>query len=324
MNPFDWRGPEFLAFFAGCIAIVLFAISRVLHALESSDPVRVDVSDPYQLAFLRVGAVAAVEVALVALIDRGILAVVRPEASNDGTGIVRAVTRLARFRARGRPRVVQAAPRAETMLHHPLEKAVCAHFAAPGRLVDTSLRSLTRAARAHCELPLQELGLLASPATRRRRALLAVVGTALLWSIAGTKISIALSRGHTNIGLLVLLAVVATVMCFAFVPARTTIAGRQMVESLRGLFRRLPERAGQIQPGGATNELPVLAALFGLSAVPQSIFPHRDAVVRRVTSMGSGGSCSAVASCGTAASCGAGSASCGGGGGGGGCGGCGS
>ena len=75
MNPFDLRGPEFLLFFAGCIAVVLGAIWLVRRFVESGAESLADVSDAYEIAFLREGPEAAVEVALMSLIDRGVLRV---------------------------------------------------------------------------------------------------------------------------------------------------------------------------------------------------------------------------------------------------------
>ncbi len=317
MNPFDLRGPEFLLFFAGCVTVVLIAIWLLRRLLESDSPARVEVADPYQLAFLREGPDAAVEVAMVSLIDRGLLAVTAPETgaiTNDD----RQPARKSRSTSNGL--IVQSDPKAVAVLRRPFEKKVFAWFATPGRRISASMPSLAQCAQEHYQEPLQRLDLLASPRTRFRRALLALGGTALLWLIAGTKISIALSRGRTNIALLILLAIVGSVLCLCLIAGRTTVAGRQMIRSLQGLFEPLHGRAHRIQPGGATNELSVLTALFGLAAVPTTIFPHRDVIRRPAPVRESWSSCGAASSCSSGSSCGGGGC----GGGGGGCGGCGS
>jgi uncharacterized protein (TIGR04222 family) len=321
VNPFDLRGPEFLVFFAGCIATVVVGIWVLRRLLESAPPPRLDVSDPGQLAFLREGPEASVEVALVSLIDRGLLVVVQQEAATGGE---RTVGRVAGSAAEG-ARLVQSDRRAGDALRRPFEQAVFAQFAEPRPVTGACIRALAASAREHYEEPLRELGLLVAPATRLRRILLAVGGVAALWLIAGTKVSIALGRGRSNVGFLILLAIVGSVLCLRLVPGRSTVAGTQLVQGLRELFGRLRGRASSIPRGGATNELSVLVALFGLAAVPVASFPHREVLQneRLRAANSSAASASSGSSCGSGG-CGGGGAGCGGGGGCGGCGGCGS
>jgi hypothetical protein len=84
-----------------------------------------------------------------------------------------------------------------------------------------------------------------------------------------------------------------------------------MVKDLRRLFSALRQRAASIRPGAMTSDTVLLAAVFGLSALPTTGFADIVRVYKKSASSGGG--------CGS--SCGSG---CGGGGSGGGCGGCGS
>jgi len=314
VNPFDLRGPEFLLFYAACIATLLLAIWWLRRVLESQPDARLDPADPNQLAYLRDGPAAAVEVALMSLIDRGVLAIERPEAGS----------------AARRSRIVQADPRAGDSLRRSFEKDVFAHFAVPAVHMATTIRSLAMTARGLYQEGLERIGLLASTGTYALRLLAAVGGILALAWLAERKISIAHARGHTNTQFLTVLSVVGVLLCLATVRGRTTVAGRRLVRSLQGLFGRLRDRRSRIEPGGATNELSMLAALYGLGAVSSAVFPH-VALVRRPrpvksASGSSDGSCgsscgsAAVSSC-SGSSCGGGGSSCGGGGG---CGGCGS
>jgi hypothetical protein len=112
----------------------------------------------------------------------------------------------------------------------------------------------------------------------------------------------------------------------ALLPAaqrRRTALGDAVLKDLQGLFGRLRRRVAPAGEGGLTSDTMLLAAVFGLSALPSDGFYE----VRRVfaKSVKSGGS-NCGSSCGSSyGSSGCGSSGCGGGGGGGGgCGGCGS
>jgi hypothetical protein len=94
---------------------------------------------------------------------------------------------------------------------------------------------------------------------------------------------------------------------------RLTSRGRTLLADLRRLFARLRERAPRLTPGGASADAALLAAVFGVAALPTA-FAYAQALYPRAASTSSSWSSSCGASCGS---------SCGGGGGGGGCGGCG-
>ena len=73
-NPFDLRGPQFLLFYL-CLGL---AITVLVHwtrrAWEGGDTPR-PLSDYLEIAFLRGGAAEAIRVAILTLIDRGVLAI---------------------------------------------------------------------------------------------------------------------------------------------------------------------------------------------------------------------------------------------------------
>ena len=78
------------------------------------------------------------------------------------------------------------------------------------------------------------------------------------------------------------------------------------------LFKRLPERAASLKPGGESNEMAMLAAVFGLTALPAAAYPFVEKIYPKPQSDSSGSGGDSGSSC---------SSSCGGGCGGGGCGG---
>ena len=75
MNPFDLSGPEFLVFYLSLAAVVIGALVLWRRASESAGAPKIDLADPYLIAYLRGGENEALRVALVSLIDRGLLIV---------------------------------------------------------------------------------------------------------------------------------------------------------------------------------------------------------------------------------------------------------
>src|SRR4029450_4760081 len=73
MNPFDWRGPAFLLFF-WCLSVLAITFLVLYRRIpEDGPPPKVDLADPYLLAYLRAGPNEALRVGLVSLIDRKLL-----------------------------------------------------------------------------------------------------------------------------------------------------------------------------------------------------------------------------------------------------------
>jgi uncharacterized protein (TIGR04222 family) len=292
MNMFDMRGPEFLAVYLLVSVvglIVLYAVSRRASSeslqLPSGDARRL-LRDPYLLAYLRGGARQTLQTVAFSLSERGLLSVSK-------WGLIAGGSR--------------EAPHAVT---HPLEVAVraeCKSLRKIGKLLrDKRLKRMAEDSAA----PLKEWGLIADDAEYARRlpVFLAVAGALLAMSVL--KISVALQAGHSNIGFLVVLTVAALVAAIVIFRRRRTSAGDRALADQRTLFAQLKGRVKQLAARGATHEAVLIAAAFGLAALPGAAYPFADEV-RRQAQYG-------------AAGCGAGSAGDGSGGGNsGGCGGCG-
>lgn len=73
MNPFDLRGPEFLSFYFCFSLVVIFAVIVLRRIAESGDAPKIDLGDPYLIAYLRGGEDEALRVAVISLVDRGLL-----------------------------------------------------------------------------------------------------------------------------------------------------------------------------------------------------------------------------------------------------------
>jgi uncharacterized protein (TIGR04222 family) len=254
--------------------------------------------DPYLVAHLRGGRDEAIRVALVSLLDRGLL-------KEDDS-------------------LLGAASNSIEVARRPLDRAIL------GRFARLDVRS--RAFDEHGD-PVKEADTLAAELVEKRllpgvlhfvnRLILgAAAGSVLVW-LATTKIDVARARGHENVFFLWSLMFGALFVLVRVVTRRRTALGDRVVSDLEELFSGLRARASRIERGGATNELALLVGVYGVEALPENVTFDRLALLppqkrKQGSSCSSGGS-----SCGSSggSSCGS---SCGGGGCGGGCGGCGS
>jgi uncharacterized protein (TIGR04222 family) len=73
VNPFDFRGPEFLLFYFVFSLVVLMTLILLRWRDQLPAPGKPLLDDPYLVAFLRGGEGEALRVATLSLIDRGLL-----------------------------------------------------------------------------------------------------------------------------------------------------------------------------------------------------------------------------------------------------------
>ncbi len=293
MNPFDYTGPLFLLFYLALIAVTMFVIKRVRTRQELRDVPYSDApwNDPYRIAFLRGGKNELVRVAVVSLVDRGLLSVQNDKVQTTIIG-----------------RETQARKQIEREI-----LAYCNTTREPKELFSTHHFTL---AEMEYENELARMQLMPDDATKQRRRALFAGGAGVLLFFGLTKMIVALSRGRTNIILLIILTAVGLVLVMKATAPRLTARGELLLENVRNLFASLQVRAPQIRPGGASTELVMLAAVFGVTALPRENFAWSQQLFPRADSS------SIASNCGSSSgSCG--SSSCGGGGCGGGCGGCG-
>jgi len=293
-NPFDLPGPEFLIVYAvvGGLLLVSLQVARVVA--ESGDPPRLDVSDPYAVAYLRGGRNEVLRLAAISLIDRRLLEFIEPDR-------------------------LLAAPMSDGLVRRRIERTVLKEFdrerEARRLFTDADLREAADDYRP----ALVRLGLLPDEATARarRRRLIGVL--VILVAIALTKILLALGRGRTNVFFLVVETAVFGFVAIKIHNPWATERGRTLLADLRRLFARLKDRVTTLRPGGATAEVSLAAAVFGIGLLPVAVFPYaRQLFPAAARSSGDGWTGGWTSACGSG--CGGGSG--GGGGCGGGCGGC--
>jgi uncharacterized protein (TIGR04222 family) len=264
--------------------MVIIALKFAIDEAEGGAPRALPLNDPYQIAWLRGGTPEAARIAVLSLIDRGLLTV-------------------------GGDNLVNLSP-VQSVVREPIERAIlgrCAQSGTPATAVldDPAVERACAPYRAQ----LERLQLMPDAAMRAARYRWFAIAAAILLGVALGKIVIAFGRGRYNVEFLIILTVIGLGVVWFLVRRRRTHLGNRMVNDLRRLFRALRRRAATIRPGSMTSDAMLLAAVFGISALPATGFADFLRVYKKAASSGGG--------CGS--SCGSGC----GGGGGGGCGGCG-
>jgi uncharacterized protein (TIGR04222 family) len=292
VNPFDLRGPEFLLFYVCLGAGVTLLVYLARRTGERADTPPRPLADYLEIAFLRGGSGEAIRVAVLTLVDRGVLTFSGTEGVTAKADAARRLTRRT-------------------------EQAIAARAvqpATPAQLVgDTDVKA---AAEGECEPELVRRGLLPTAAQKAERWRLFLLAGGAVSLVALIKIAIAVARGRSNVGFLVILAVVFAFAAFKVTHPRLTASGKALVDDLRTLFSGLKNRASTMRPQQGGTDFALLAAVYGVSAA-LPVYPDAQRLFPRATDSSSSSGSSCGSSCGSS-----GGSSCGGGGGG--CGGCGS
>ena len=300
MNPFLWTGPSFLIlYFALGYAVCYFVHQRIKRMESKNGHVLTDmVKDPYQIAFLRGGALEALQIASIVLIDRGLL----------------------RVEAEGNPLETVGAESIRYARHEIEREVLALYLNRQGRAFELGNHAESSpSCRAYAAM-LAEHELLAGPLVRRRRNILVTCAWVVLLGTAAVKAVVALATGHYN---LLFLALLSAVFFFYLREQRDrpeTWSSINLLTDLRFLFQGLRGRPGRLSSGDGSSDLALLAAIFGIGALPFQSYPYvldLYPVHRPLADSKSDGGSSSGGDGGG----GGGGSSCGGGGGCGGCGG---
>ncbi len=292
MNHFEFTGPAFLVFYLVFSTLVIVALVVARRLAESSPPPKIDISDPYLIAYLRGGAPEALRVATVTLIDRGLLV---------ATG----------------SRIKCADHTSTASVRRPIENELLRKFRTADAATSIYKDHGLLAACQPYELTLKNAGLLPSEDIHRARLTRLLLACFLLGSVGLVKIFLALESGHPNVAFLILFMIAAIVVAAKISFPRLTERGKAMIVDLRNLYSDVKEQAPSLQAGGASVEPMMLAAVFGVGALTTANFSSAQTLFPRATREQSSSSCASASGC---SACGS---SCGSSCGGGGCGGCG-
>ena len=201
-------------------------------------------TDPYAIAALRSGPDEAIRVAIVSLVDRGLLS-----ASDAGlrTSISRGVG-------------------AEV----PIERAILAFFDRAGAHVGgLSSDTQTVAATAQLKTALVEQGLLPGGAARARR--LAPVIAVIVFLIVGALIRVIFI--FPPLALLAWLTPASVAILLTLYFNKSTSLGRKSLEALQTQWVSSVDHIDALMPGTASSEVATLAAVFGVGVLPAKHFP---------------------------------------------------
>lgn len=246
-------------------------------------------TDPYLIACLRDGDKEALRIATVALVGRGLL---------DANG-----TQLKTRNAD-----------AVDLVNRQIEKTILRHYGASRDAESIFAAPEAIAACASYRKVLELHRLIAGPQNYARRVMPLLATLFILLGLCIVRVVNAVMQRRHNVGFLVVLAAVACIGLIVAYRQRLTGLGMAIMEDLKQLFERLKGRADTLRAGGETNEAALVAAVFGLYALPATAFPYLEKLYPRTTKSDSDGS-----SCGSSSSsCSSDSSS--GGGRGGGCG----
>jgi uncharacterized protein (TIGR04222 family) len=287
VNPFDWSGPSFLAFYVAlCVAAVLFVYCWWQWIRDEGEPKTLP-SDPYLLAYLAGGPREALRAALLRFSLEGALTFEKAKIA----------------RASSHPK----------RPHGPFEAAVWNALGSHPRTFSTLLEGGGDDGFAGpLRDRLESSGLVRPRATVElgRVVVFAVVG--LLLAVALVKIGIGVSRGRP-VAILGFLAIVTLLIGANVRLSPLSGGGARALDSVRGLLEGARVRASWREKATLQDdELVMVAAVFGLAAVASG---DRPLLLALGVTDARGGSSSDSSS--------SGGSSCGGGCGGGGCGGCG-
>jgi uncharacterized protein (TIGR04222 family) len=293
MNPFVLPGPEFLFFYVLFAAAVLLLLRLGRRALQGGVLPVMGTNDPYLYACLSGGPAHVIRVALVGLIDRGLLTL-----SGETAHLAR-----------------DDAPQLATRRIERKVLEYCEGGASLTSAVENA--ELLAVARDDYERPLLGLRLVPDAGGQILRHFALAVAVTVLACVGMSRIGFDAEIGSASIVVLILLMGVAIAIPFRFWTPQRTWLGDESLARVQSLFAYSRQRASSLRPGSGSRDVLWLTALFGVAVLPWAAFPsavHNG--VRFPDRSSNGGGAGVAAGCGSSSGGG-----CDGGGGGGGCGG---
>jgi uncharacterized protein (TIGR04222 family) len=308
MNPLDMTGPEFLAFYVpyGLIVLAFAWMVRALTSLSTSPPEGTRWApgsypregDAYAIALLRAGAPEAVRTLLSRLAGMKLIRVenkkVRTASLRNGERQLQPVE-LTAWQAVG-----SGAPVNVTQAQALVDRAARPHFEEIRR-------------------ELAEQGLVPGPERRSVLRAIQIVTWIAVVGLGLAKLGVALDRGRSNVGfLLVLMLVFWITIHFVLRPPLRTSAGSRYLKWLQESHRELVQKL-QTDRHDRPGDLALATGIYGLgglATIPVLAALNSQLHPRRTTDSTGGGGDTGSSDSGSSSD---GGSSCGGGG----CGGCG-
>jgi uncharacterized protein (TIGR04222 family) len=273
-NPIaDLYGPYFLILYGLFVIVLLVAARFWITSRDTTgelSPVQIPADpDPYEIAWLRGGVNEVIRVVVFNLLQRGFL---ERRKKKSAIGLVK------------ENKIAMAEPAPTRGKLTSLENRVLKHFFMARDAASIFKSTFTQKVESACanfEARLERARLLQSR-EQKSAAISArfAVGT-LIVGLAGYKFCMALWKGHTNVGFLVIMAIASLVgLAFITRSRRVSQRGSRYLSELQRAFARLKTQAGtdsskskQPSPG-----LVLVCALFGVSSLastPHSYYPDQ-------------------------------------------------
>ncbi|HEY8461170.1 MAG TPA: TIGR04222 domain-containing membrane protein, partial [Blastocatellia bacterium] len=231
---------------------------------ESGRAPKMDLSDPYLIAYLRGGEKEALRVAVISLINRGKLI-------RDGAMLRRA------------PNTSEGS-NPLSIEYHILKK-----FGSPGPAASIFYSPGLKNALKRYKEKLQQAGLISNPAIRRARLRRLLITILVLGVVGMIKVVKGISLGKP-VGFLVVMMVAAMVIAAFCSFPRLTARGKTTLADIANLYSGLRTRMASFRPGDNTADLAMFAAVFGAAALAATAFGFAEDLFSRTGSDSSCGS----------------------------------
>ena len=261
MNPLNFTGPVFLVFYA-CYGA---AISLGLYLLRAGEPQTPDAAvptDPQTIAYLRGGTEEALRTTAVTLLEQGALLLGPNDTLHTDPN--------------------HTLPRGASAI----DRLVCEHFRTEGPTGSLfKNESLALRVEAHARRPLEDAGLIPDETLRKARWGRLIGALAMLGTLAAVKIALALHRGHTNVGFLLVETVVFGLIACRLTIRHRTPAGDRALDYLKHTFEDVRHRTKPLEHPDP-QDIAIVAAVFGLAALPAASYANVEDLRRRQDSDG--------------------------------------
>lgn len=290
MNPFELTGPSFLLYYFCTSVAVILALWLSRRSAESGPAPKLNLSDPYLIAYLRGGANEVMRIAVVSLVERKLL--------------IPMETKLRRH---------DRATFDSTRI--PIEYEILKKFGSPAEASSIFKDDRLKEVCQPYKTALEQAGLLPDQKIKQDRWMRYAIAAFVLGGLSFMKVSIGLSRNRPVL-FLVCLSIAAVIAASFVAFPRLTARGKEMLADVQTIYSGLKDHPRGFTGGGATANAMMLAAVFGVAALAPTEYAYARTLFPQASSGGCGSSCGS--------SCSSGGDGGGGGCGGGGCGGCGS
>ena len=209
INPFDLRGPEFLFFYAVLAVFVNLLCGYLIKKKEGGHDYINIVDDPYLIAALRGGEIEAIRMALLSLIDRGLI-----KAENAKS--------------------VSAIPQASSYARKDLDKAIIDSLPGSIKSVYSNYQVKYTVQKYVDDLRINQL--IPDGDIKSFRFSLFLLFSGILICVALFKIYLAYLRGKSNVQFLILLCIFSVILLLMQSFKRQTALGVNTIKQTQNKF----------------------------------------------------------------------------------------